>query len=240
VIKMNRLLMLMLPLAVGLALPAQSGEMIDGYEVVSPEDSGIAQEVTEIGTGLGRLVDLGPLELGAVEEDHLVLKLWFRLVDAVPIKGKVHKIRFEELQLNEVAFSIPQIDAFEIPSHPPYEVDDPITIKAAYDDIEINMLQAMLSPEYTFQLTGRMMVFGKFKINRRNKKYVVPVEINVELDADTFAESEYRDEVANQIFTIIKSDFLEKLEQWKADITTAEGAEAVEPAESTEEEAPQE
>jgi len=212
--------------ALGLTAAAAAAEKIDGYEVVSPDEAGVSTEVTDLESGLGKLVDVGPLELGAAEEDHLVLHLWFRLVDSVPVSGRVHKIRFENLQLNEVQFSIPQFDAFEIPSAPPYEIDDPLVIKAAYEDIALGMLREMLTTDYTFVVTGRMLVFGKFKINRRNKKYVIPVDIHVELSSETLAESEYRDAVADQIFEILKSDLLDNLESWRQQIGTEEGGEA--------------
>ncbi len=213
-------------LTLGLTGMVQAAEKIDGYEVVSTEESGVSQEVTDLESGLGRLVDLGPLELGAAEEDHLVLHLFFRLVDAVPISGKVHKIKFQDLKLNEVAFSIPQFDDFEIPSTPPYEIEDPLVVKAAYSDIAMNMLREMLEPNYTFVVTGKMQVFGKFRINRRNKKYVVPVNIHVELRSDTIANSEYRDAVADQIFEILKGDLLSNLEDWRSRITEpADGGE---------------
>lgn len=208
--------------ALGLTMAASAAEKIDGYEVVSADDSGVSQEVTDLESGLGKLVDVGPLELGAAEEDHLVLHLWFRLLDSVPVSGRVHKIRFENLQLNEVQFSIPQFDAFEIPTTPPYEIDDPLVVKAAYDDIAIGMLREMLTTDYTFHVTGRMLVFGKFKINRRNKKYVIPVDINIELSSESLAESEYRDAVADQIFEILKSDLLDNLESWRQQIGTGE------------------
>lgn len=198
--------------AAALALPAWA-EKIDGYEVVT-KDSGLT-EVTDLESGLGDLIDLGPLELGAAEEDHIVLNLYFQLLDSVPITGKVHKIRFENLSLNEVSFTIPEIEAFEIPSSPPYEIEDPLTIKAAYGDIAVSMLREMLSPNYTFLVSGKVLVFGKFKINNRKKKYVVPVDINVELSSDSLAQSEYRDAVADQIFEILKSDLLENLEKWR-------------------------
>jgi hypothetical protein len=210
--------------ALGLTATAMAAEKIDGYEVVSADDSGVSQEVTDLESGLGKLVDVGPLELGAAEEDHLVLHLWFRLLDSVPVSGKVHKIRFENLQLNDVQFSIPQFDAFEIPSTPPYEIDDPLVVKAAYEDIAIGMLREMLTTDYAFHVTGRMLVFGKFKLNRRNKKYVIPVDINIELSSESLAESEYRDAVADQIFEILKSDLLDNLESWRQQIGPEEGA----------------
>ncbi len=221
-------LALALTLSLGLvASAAAKAEKIDGYEVVSTDESGVSQEVTDLETGLGRLVDLGPLELGAAEEDHLVLHLFFRLVDAVPISGKVHKIKFQDLQLNEVAFTIPEFDDFDIPSSPPYEIEDPLVVKAAYRDIAMGMLREMLEPNYTFVVTGKMQVFGKFRINRRNKKYVVPVDIHVELRSDTLANSEYRDAVADQIFEILKGDLLKNLEDWRTKIKEEEeGGEA--------------
>ncbi len=218
-------LALALTLSLGLvASAAARAEKIDGYEVVSTDESGVSQEVTDLETGLGRLVDLGPLELGAAEEDHLGLHLFFRLVDAVPISGKVHKIKFQDLQLNEVAFTIPEFDDFEIPSSPPYEIEDPLVVKAAYRDIAMGMLREMLEPNYTFVVTGKMQVFGKFKINRRNKKYMVPVDIHVELRSDTLANSEYRDAVADQIFEILKGDLLQNLEDWRTRIKEEEEA----------------
>ena len=217
-------LALALTLSLGLvASAAAKAEKIDGYEVVSTDESGVSQEVTDLESGLGRLVDLGPLELGAAEEDHLVLHLFFRLVDTVPISGKVHKIKFQDLQLNEVAFSIPEFDDFDIPSSPPYEIEDPLVVKAAYRDIAMGMLREMLEPNYTFVVTGKMQVFGKFKINRRNKKYMVPVDIHVELRSDTLANSEYRDAVADQIFEILKGDLLKNLEDWRSKIKEEEG-----------------
>lgn len=210
-------------IAAALALPAWA-EKIDGYEVVT-KDSGLT-EVTDLESGLGDLIDLGPLELGAAEEDHIVLNLYFQLLDTVPISGKVHKIQFENLSLNEVSFTIPEIEAFEIPSSPPYEIADPLTIKAAYGDIAVSMLREMLSPNYTFHVSGKVLVFGKFKINNRKKKYVVPVDINVELSSDSLAQSEYRDAVADQIFEILKSDLLENLEKWRDKIGDAPEGEA--------------
>ena len=216
-------------------------EKIDGYEVVSTDESGVAQDVTDLEGGLGRLVDLGPLELGAVEEDHLVLHLFFRLLDSVPISGKVHKIKFQDLQLNEVAFTIPQFDDFQIPTSPPYEIEDPLVVKAAYADVSPAMLRQMLAPDYNFKVQGQMLVFGKFKINRRNKKYVVPVDINVELAADTIAGSEYRDAVADQIFQILKGDLLKNLEDWRERITASDDAAPEEPVEpAPDEPAPEE
>jgi hypothetical protein len=214
---MDRLLMLTLSavLATSLVQSARA-EKIDGYDVV--QDTGLSQEVTDLESGLGKLVDLGPLELGAAEQDHLVIHLWFRLTDAVPISGKVHKIKFQDLKLNEVQFTIPEIDAFTIPSSPPYEVEDPLTVKASYSDIELGMLQEMLAPNYTFLVTGKMLVFGKFKIDNKNKKYVIPVNINVELSSDSLAESEYRDAVADQIFEVLKADLLKNLDTWRVQI----------------------
>ena len=212
-------------LAIALALPAWA-EKIDGYEVVSP-DSGLT-EVTNLESGLGDLIGLGPLELGAAEEDHIVLNLYLQLLDSVPISGKVHKIQFENLSLNDVAFTIPEIESFEIPSSPPYEIADPLTIKAAYGSIDVSMLREMLSPNYTFRVSGKVLVFGKFKINKKKKKYVVPVDIDVELSSDTIAQSQYRDAVADQIFEILKSDLLENLERWRDKIDDSpegEGAE---------------
>ncbi len=224
---MDRMLLLALSaaLAVGPGATA-SAEKIDGYEVV--QDTGISQEVTDLESGLGKLVDLGPLELGAAEEDHLVLHLWFRLTDSVPLTGKVHKIKFQDLKLNEVQFSIPEIDAFTIPSAPPYEVEDPLIVKAAYNDIALGMLQEMLAPNYTFVVTGRMLVFGKFKIDRKNRKYVIPVDIHVELSSDSIADSEYRDAVADQIFEVLKADLLKNLDTWRDQISG--GDEQAEPA----------
>lgn len=228
-----------LAIAVGLAAPAlgkSQVKKIDGYEVID-EAHGLSGKVTDLESGLGRLIDIGPVELGAAEEDHLILHLFFRLVDTVPIQGKVHKIKFENLKLNEVSFSIPQMDAFDIPKSPPYEIEDPLIIKAAYGDIALGMLREMLEPNYTFQVSGRIYVYGKFKIDRKNKKAVIPVDINVELSSDTLAESDYRDAVADQIFEILRADLLNNLEVWREQIgTEGDGGEEKAPEEKAPEE----
>jgi len=225
---MNRpwMLPITMVLVMGLTTSAWSKSQvkkIDGYEVID-EASGLSGQVTDLESGLGRLVDLGPLELGAAEEDHLVLHLYFRLVDTVPIQGKVHKIKFENLKLNEVSFTIPQVDSFEIPKNPPYEIEDPMIVKAAYGDIALGMLREMLEPNYTFMVSGRIYVYGKFKINKKMKKAVIPVDLQVELSSDSLAESEYRDAVADQIFEILRADLLNNLEVWREQIKEGEEA----------------
>ncbi len=222
--KHSWLLPVTLIVTVGLLAPSGASakvKKIDGYEVID-EAHGLSGKVTDLESGLGRLIDIGPLELGAAEEDHLVLHLYFRLVDTVPIEGKVHKIKFENLKLNEVSFTIPQVDSFEIPKNPPYEIEDPLIVKAAYGDIALGMLREMLEPNYTFQVTGRIYVYGKFKIDRRNKKAVIPVDVNVELSSDSLAESEYRDAVADQIFEILRADLLNNLETWREQVKNPE------------------
>jgi len=220
----------MIAAAVGLVATPALAEKIDGYEVV--QDTTGSQDVTDLESGLGRLVEIGEFELGAAEEDHLVLHLWFQLTDSVPVSGKVHKIKFQDLKLNEVVFSIPEIDAFSIPSSPPYEIEDPLTIKAAYTDIKLGMLQEMLTPNYTFQVSGQVQVFGKFKIGKKTKKYVIPVNLNLEISSDSLANSEYRDAVADQIFEILKSDLLMNLDTWR------EGVKEPKDEEETKEEPP--
>ena len=178
--------------------PTWAAEKIDGYEVMEDE----AARVTDLDQKLARNVKLGPIEFGDYNSEEITLYVYITLLDAVPVKGKVHRIDFRDVSVNEIPFVIDEVGAsFEIPSEPPYEIDRPLKVRANWSEAMEGGLAELMNPSANVNLGGKMMVFGKFKGEKKKKNYVVPVEVQIQIP---------REEIAGRLDELVKQYTIEQ------------------------------
>jgi hypothetical protein len=187
-------------LALALSAPALAVEKIDGYIVMEDE----AAKVTDLNQKLARNVRLGPVEFGDYSNEDLTLYVFVSLLDEVPVSGKVHRIDFTHLSMNEIPFKIGEVgSSFEIPREPPYEINEPLVITASWSDAMEGGLAELADPSSKINLRGRLLVFGKLQgEKKKKKKYVVPVDVLIQVP---------RAEVGDQLDNLLRQYTLDQI-----------------------------
>lgn len=97
--------------------------------------------------------------------------------------GKIDFLTFEDFKVNDLDVEIEEYkSAFELKKNEKVFLPKPVKVFLRADRALRGALSEMKDSKKTWNVTGRIFVFGKFKKFGMNFKRVVPVEININIE----------------------------------------------------------
>jgi type II restriction enzyme len=176
---MRQAFFLLFLLVCGGSLPAQDNypAQVDGYKVerakVEVKRSGDAAPDADAFVKIGepKLVRVTPL--GVTFEIPLT-------VNPVKQGGRVERLLFEDVEVNETAVEIDDyIAPFDLPNKKPLTLKRPVRVFVSAPKALANVVGNIWRAEETWPVRGRVYVFGRFKKFLFKFKRVVPVEFDL-------------------------------------------------------------